>query len=345
MELILKISKPVNILSVLFIVISLSACKKSDNPVSPAPGEGKWELAGDAGYGFGLGKIFFVDKENGWIAGDSGKVKCTHDGGLSWTEQQSGIKTDLHSIFFFDKNTGVTGGLSGTLLYTSNGGANWSPVFQTSGTNSFIVGISCSENVLWLSDSHGKLYASTDQGKNWQMKYDLPPIGYSYFKTFGNTFIASLFGGNSFKKSTDGGVSWKTYNNLPVRWNSNMFFLNEKLGWVTEDNFPNSFHHDSSSCLYCTSDGGETWKKIFAETGDRTDHVYFSDANTGWFSSISEYLDTVKIHHTTDGGKSFNVQYQYTHKAMDLLSDLYFLDGNNGWGLTFDGKVIRYSRK
>ncbi|MGE5431040.1 MAG: WD40/YVTN/BNR-like repeat-containing protein [Syntrophomonadaceae bacterium] len=340
----MKTSGLVKILSNLFIfsVISFSACRKSDNPVSPAPGEGKWELIGDAGYGFGLGRIFFTDRQNGWIVGDSGKVKCTHDGGLSWTGQQSGTKADLNCIFFFDKNTGLTGGYSKTLLYTSNGGLNWNPVFETSGINSFIAGISYSGNILWLSDNQGRIYFSTDQGKNWQMKYDLPPNGYSYFKTFGNTFIASLFGGQNFKKSTDGGSSWNTYNNLPVRWNSNIFFLNDKLGWVTENNNPDSFHRDSSY-VYYTSDGGENWKKMIAVKGIQTNHVYFSDANTGWFASTSDYPDTVKIYNTTDGGKSFNVQFEYTSKTMNMLSDLYFLDSSNAWALTFNGKIIRYS--
>lgn len=340
----IKTSNLLKALSILFIAISLSACKKSDNPVSPAPAEGKWEMIGDAGYGFGLGKIFFVDEQNGWIVGDSGKVKCTHDGGLSWTEQQSGTKASLQCIYFFDKNTGVAGGFSRTLLYTSNGGLNWNPVFETSGTSSFVAGISYSGNTLWLSDHNSRIYASTDQGKNWQMRYEIPTMGYTYFKTYGNIFIASMYGSREFIKSVDGGSSWKYYNNLPVRWNSNMYFLNDKDGWVTENNNPDSFHHDSSY-VYFTSDGGENWKRMISVKGIRTDHVYFSDANTGWFSSISEYLDTVKIYHTFDGGKSFNVQYQYTHKVMDMLSDLFFLDGNNGWGLTFDGKVIRYSRK
>ncbi|MGE5679388.1 MAG: WD40/YVTN/BNR-like repeat-containing protein [Bacillota bacterium] len=147
------------------------------------------------------------------------------------------------------------------------------------------------------------------------------------------------------QKSTDNGQSW-TVLQLPVMWSNNIYFLNDKTGWVTENMELSSFSNDSSS-VYYTNDGGEHWTRIITVEGEENDNVYFSDQNNGWFSSnswsIVNHSYTSRIFNTKDGGKTFNVQYSFSSND-DPIADMFFLNESKAWALTFYGKVIRFSR-
>lgn len=73
--------------------------------------------------------LSFVNENTGWIAGDSGVVYRTTNGGadweLQWTEDVLVSGAQLHSIDFSDELHGVAGGNNGRIFTTSNGGMTW----------------------------------------------------------------------------------------------------------------------------------------------------------------------------------------------------------------------------
>jgi hypothetical protein len=114
-----------------------------------------------------------VDNNTVWIAGASGKVLYTSNGGTNWiitTSPNSAI--DMSNIFGVNATTAfVTGSSSAaTFVYrTTNTGANWTQVFTQSG--GFIDAIIMNGSAGWLyGDPVGgrwSIWLTTNQGVNW----------------------------------------------------------------------------------------------------------------------------------------------------------------------------------
>lgn len=66
--------------------------------------------------------IFFNDVNTGYVAGESGKILKTTNGGVNWFSQISSTGSYLNELFFYDFNTGYCVGGYGTILKTTTGG-------------------------------------------------------------------------------------------------------------------------------------------------------------------------------------------------------------------------------
>ena len=69
--------------------------------------------------------VHFVDKQNGWAAGEEGKIIHTRNGGIRWIEQQSNTEEPLLGIYFNDAQNGWVVGVKGLILHTADGGETW----------------------------------------------------------------------------------------------------------------------------------------------------------------------------------------------------------------------------
>ncbi|MGH7865833.1 MAG: WD40/YVTN/BNR-like repeat-containing protein [Candidatus Binataceae bacterium] len=92
-----------------------------------------------------LYSVDFVDPQNGWIAGELGRVWMTANGGRTWTEQQHSLLPQwkrplgpsddprmadfllptLFSVSFRDPKNGAACGLEGWVIQTGDGGKTW----------------------------------------------------------------------------------------------------------------------------------------------------------------------------------------------------------------------------
>jgi photosystem II stability/assembly factor-like uncharacterized protein len=81
-----------------------------------------------------LRAVSFVDRDEGWAAGDDGAIWHTIDGGTTWEPQSSGVRASLRGICFLNPFTGwIVGreempngaGSTGIILSTSDGGQKW----------------------------------------------------------------------------------------------------------------------------------------------------------------------------------------------------------------------------
>lgn len=85
-----------------------------------------------------LHAIQFVDRNEGWAAGDEGVVWHTIDGGSTWERQPTGVRSSLRSLCFLDPYVGWAagreelpgGGSVGVLLFTRDGGLKWQRVHR-----------------------------------------------------------------------------------------------------------------------------------------------------------------------------------------------------------------------
>jgi photosystem II stability/assembly factor-like uncharacterized protein len=108
-----------------FCIILFLLCQR------PVNAQGTWERVSVATT-HSLNSICFTDSLTGWVAGDSGVILHTSDGGKNWNVQNSGTTNDIVSVFFLDRNRGWASSLNYTtvpygtvLLKTTNGGLDW----------------------------------------------------------------------------------------------------------------------------------------------------------------------------------------------------------------------------
>jgi len=69
--------------------------------------------------------LFFINKQQGWLVGNSGTILKTTKGGENWIQQKSNTTNDLYTVFFLDENNGWAAGAYGTILKTTNGGTTF----------------------------------------------------------------------------------------------------------------------------------------------------------------------------------------------------------------------------
>ena len=117
-------------------------------------------------------EVFFIDNSKGWIVGEGGLILKSNDGGITWTQKNSGTTARLSSVQFIDYNKGWILGdypLNGVILKTINGGESW--VQYSTGFGSDLKSIYfINNNVGWGCGYPGKIWKTTDGGINWTIQ-------------------------------------------------------------------------------------------------------------------------------------------------------------------------------
>jgi photosystem II stability/assembly factor-like uncharacterized protein len=192
---------------------------------------------------------------SGWIVGNGGIILHNTDGGVTWSEQNSGTTKMLLSVYFTDFLHGWAVGQDQTVLYTSNMGETW--------------------NDLTIAGSHH--YFSV------------------YFTDYLNGWIAGAAGSNGLvKKSTDGGVTWSN-SLIPNRSMNSIKFINDSVGCVvgnegriyTTGNRGKNWSQGTSNTTSDLKDvylqeNGEGWAVGYSGT-----IIYTTDYGNNWTVQVS----------------------------------------------------------
>lgn len=113
--------------------------------------------------------------------------------------------------------------------------------------------------------------------------------------------------------------NWVQVNSGTTNTLSSIWFTNNMLGWAVGGN---------GTILHST-DGGNNW---YQQTSSFTDYIYdicFVNDNVGWISTGK------CIRKTTDGGVSWEIQYQHT----EWMRSVHFINESVGWAVG-DGTFI-----
>jgi photosystem II stability/assembly factor-like uncharacterized protein len=117
-----------------------------------------------------LNDVYFTTNQIGYVAGVSGTILKTTNGGTTWQKLNSGTSEPLTCIYFINNSTGFVGGGSSQalLLKTTDGGSSWNALptgthsgalldiaFASNGTAGFLI----------TADS---VYATNNGGQTWQ---------------------------------------------------------------------------------------------------------------------------------------------------------------------------------
>lgn len=104
-------------------------------------------------------------------------------------------------------------------------------------------------------------------------------------------------------QTNDGGATWVNrvadLNFPPGEWGWKIFFLNERVGYVSLENF-------QEGAILKTIDGGETWVRLPVNDSQRNanlEGIGFIDENTGWVGGWGDAdFERQGSSATTDGG-------------------------------------------
>lgn len=160
-------------------------------------------------------------------------------------------------------------------------------------------------DVFSAQDMQGRLFVSTDGGRNWMISVDATPLRndvpgspwlgeYSMKLAFLDAKRGlGLNATGQLRYTSDGGRIWapKVSTGLPATaTNTALRFVDDKTGWMLQ----------SDGRLYKTSDGGATWHDGQLVQGGLL-RFDFVDANRGW----GEPTDRRGVVFTRDGGQTW----------------------------------------
>ncbi len=259
----------------------------------------------------------FVDQQNAWVAGF--RVKRTIDGGRDWTEMRpaSEDETVFGKVaqvylrpYFITPTRGWLKAGSG-IWQTDDGGTTWRLLFP-SGSN---VPAFADDRHGWFNvqvgESAEQSYTTQDGGLTWQpcgsqRGYNgQHPDGTAYFLTpqlgwgvTGHTIERQTIYGVA--RTVDGGCSWQQLwvsNNNPDEWYADIYFINEREGWLAGK---------ANGSLYHTTSGGKTWNSLpLPYEGSKVTHVYFANHKEGWIIINKTDGGAAAFFHTADQGQTW----------------------------------------
>ena len=166
--------------------------------------------------------IHFLDEQNGWMAGEFGKIYHSTDGGVSWQEQQgtllgqAGIDDALNlpawfGIRFLNANEGMAVGLEGKLARTTDGGNTWNFIAEEvskSSTDPFYA-LSLRDGSRWITGGAGRALHSQD-GEWESVQLRMPIVTWLRAVNFFDDDNGWIVGGyGTIIRTTDGGKTWQ----------------------------------------------------------------------------------------------------------------------------------------
>ena len=298
-----------------------------------------------------LRTVFFVNSQTGWVAGDTGKILKTINGGTNWTAQDYTTTQALYAIKFLNSLTGwAVGGVRdmanweySLLLKTTNGGNSWQQQYPTGYNIFYDLHIFDENNIICVDGgidysgfvSNGNIYKSTNGGNNWMPCIGSPYLGNSFYSvSFVNAntgWAGSVFWTDTSPevekifKTTNMGLNWtciKTdtiYLGFNFQYKQNVRFIDTSNGFLLQN------------YLMKTTNGGINWLKTDSLTTLNAANYYFINKDTGWI------ISTTDIKRTNNGGNNWTSQ----NTPVTGLRSLYFINILTGWAVGNNGTILK----
>ncbi len=285
-----------------------------------------------------LNAVYFVDSKEGWVAGDSGFVSHTEDGGDTWVERPIGTEHSINDIYFVRKSSGfVLAG--GSIFATDDGGHTWKESYRF--TPSEFEGAVPELYSLrfngkkrgWVVGSASRgdtvvnsiLAITRDSGATWQFlraptKQELIHIDFIDDK---RGWIVGANG--AILHTDDAGETWTRQKSDVTVTLYHIDFRNDKQGWAVGER----------GTILTTNNGGFTWSNVTSPVRTTLLSVQFVSENEGWIVGRGGV-----ILRSGDGGRDWVEQESNTKRNLYAL----FMTKKSGWAVGGDGLILRYER-
>ncbi len=264
-----------------------------------------------------IDEIQFIDDRIGWASAGFVGILKTEDGGKTWQQLDSNIKSDkIYSLWFVNNDKGWAVGtrleagirledskVFPVILTTNDGGQSWITQMvlrerERALTRIYFLDKRHGWSVGGTSDTgKGLMFATSDGGQSWKEiqsdAFDSAMFRDVYFKDLEHGWIV----GNSksgIVHTEDGGGSWRV---IPLpdspRFLNRLHFIDSENGWAV----------GGRDGLYRTTDGGRTWDQVRPSSEYNEEWLYnitFADKMRGWICCEKGILFS-----TQDGGKTW----------------------------------------
>ena len=306
-------------------------------------GSSKWRKVSEATYS-SLSDVFFLDESHGWIAGSTGTLLRTTDGGYTWEEPTETLPViqSMYSVYFINENVGYAGGAHDLLLKTIDGGATWIEINLDADDGTIYSLYFVDENRGWVLNGKKIIYTN-DGGASWAVQVTESSVTLKAM-SFNSPGHGVCVGGKSgvfaFYYTSDG-LNWTKAPNptgIPGIYSRNDIYTvamaSDDVACVT--GWGSSAAGLQPSFTMRTSDGGANWAYETQAEEDRLYvsmyGMYFLDELTGFAVGGSSYKGGV-TYKTTDGGLTWKEIYLpmgFQGKAISMINDKICVVGGGG---------------
>ncbi|MBK5212380.1 MAG: T9SS type A sorting domain-containing protein [Flavobacteriaceae bacterium] len=269
------------------------------------------------------GALYALNEDIVNVVTDDGIFYRTTDGGLTWSDYDSGVDEDFFDMTFQDNLVGFAVGTNGSILKTTDGGQTW--VSINSGTSEILTSIAVNiENSIWIGGSNGTLLHSIDGGINWQMNNSVTPETIHSIK-FKDENIGYFAGNNGTLFYTlNTGTDWESIN---TGTNDDLFSISitdsyvHLLSGTAEDFF---YRAEYRFLIYYTTQYVSYHMDGFL--GEGVGGLFFKEDLVGYRISAEACLCdicTLQIDKTEDFF-TWNPELSYNTNAANCIASAYF---------------------
>jgi photosystem II stability/assembly factor-like uncharacterized protein len=288
--------------------------------------------------GFDLNTVYFLDTKRGWVAGDTGFLSRTDDGGRTWAKQSVATKNAINDIYFRSKEDGFL--LSGNAIFaTHDSGNTWFEArkflpseFQGAAAELYSVRFS-SKKKGWVVGSISKndyvvdsILVYTDDGGDTWTRQRAPSRSELIHLDFVDDKHGWIVGADGTILYTfDEGRSWNKQDSGTKAVLYHVDFRDDKDGWSVGE----------KGTVLRTADAGRTWYPVESKVRTTLLSVQFVSDDEGWIVGRGGM-----IMRSEDAGRT------WVHQESGTKQNLYALSFQKklGWAVGGDGLVLRYER-
>ncbi|MBC7795642.1 MAG: hypothetical protein H7Z37_02080 [Pyrinomonadaceae bacterium] len=289
-----------------------------------------------------LHKIYFLDSKQGWIAGSSGTLLATIDGGDNWKTVKLPTNDNLRDVFFSDSENGwlvcerpfflikSSSDLRSYILETRDGGKSWEKASFADNVNVQITRLITApdKKMKWAVGEIGSLFSSKSETAKWEKQMSPTKFVLTDGVLFDDANGFVIGAGATALTTVDAGKTWREALLSDVsktRFNS-IAFANRQNGWIVGAN----------GKIFVTGNGGNVWKAQNSNSTVDLHDVFFTSPKEGWITG-----DDGVILRTKDGGANWEKQESPTKNKLESI----YFNENEGWAVGFGGSILRYKKK
>jgi photosystem II stability/assembly factor-like uncharacterized protein len=286
--------------------------------------------------------VYFTSDKNGWIAGDSGYLASTNDGGQTWTKYPLATTEDINEIYFRNDDNGYL--VAGRVMFiTHDAGKTWNETRLTNaseikkGTPEFLsirfagkkVGLAIGS--VWQKVGKEEIVVDslvmrTDDGGDTWTRISVPSKVELYHLDFADSDHAWIVGDKGLiLSSTDSGLTWRTQQSNVARALFNIDFRDNDNGYAV----------GGGGTILRTENGGATWEKVNNQYSETLKRVDFADDKNGWIVGYGG-----QVLRSGDRGRSWLKQSSNTTQRIYGL----FMSKKYGWAVGEKGLVLKYEK-
>lgn len=292
-----------------------------------------------------LNKICFINNQTGWVAGDSGLIMKTNDGGGDWILQQTNIDNNIEEIFMRNADYGWALGIQlptsdradyGTvILSTSNGGLTWNNYLYP---DEYFLAIFFLDSLNgWMGGEYGKLMGTTNGGISW-FNANVDSNLFSGFAIRNFRFFTAQYGyavggymdlAGVIWRTDNGGESWSVQGVAPEPILDLHFIDSTKILAVGGD-------LDFGSGKVTSEDGGLSWQYTYLGIFGEANAIAFRTPAEAW--SPLGFTGTIMF--TQDSGETW---INFYSPDTTPVYDVTFADSVTGFMVGDNGNILKYN--